>query len=397
MRVAFLTNIVSPYRRPVFADLAATPGWRLRYFVNAEREFDRHWEVDFGALDVRVSRSLALRRTVRCRAPIPFEQEIALHLPWGIWGDLRRFRPDVILSHELGPRSLVAAAYARWAGVPLALWSYQSRVSGTQGARREVLRRALLAQAECAIGMGTQAREVLRGWGVPDARIVDAPNAADAAALRARIASPGQAERVARLRAEWSEGERQVALVIGRLVPLKGTVQLLELWGRLPAELRRRWRLVFVGDGPLRERVERCPDESVRYAGRAEVAALADHYQASDLHIFPTLGDVWGLVVNEATACGVANLCSVHAGCADDLIRPGETGLLYDPSRPEDALRRLEDALRREDLGELGRAGAAQVEPFTSAAMAAGLREGVRRALANHDEAALAAWGGEVA
>ena len=41
MRVAFLTNIVSPYRAPVFRRLAETPGWSLRVFVNAQSEFDR--------------------------------------------------------------------------------------------------------------------------------------------------------------------------------------------------------------------------------------------------------------------------------------------------------------------------------------------------------------------
>ena len=41
MRVALLTNILAPYRMPVFHALAETPDWKLRVFVNAKSEFDR--------------------------------------------------------------------------------------------------------------------------------------------------------------------------------------------------------------------------------------------------------------------------------------------------------------------------------------------------------------------
>ncbi|MHC5004391.1 MAG: glycosyltransferase, partial [Planctomycetota bacterium] len=160
MRVAFLTNIISPYRKPVLSELAATPGWSLRVLVNADSEFDRGWSVDWSDLDVVRSRSISLRRRVVSEEPVRFEQVITLHVPVGLWGDLRRFRPDAIISHELGPRTMVAAAYARAHRVPLIIWSYQSRISATQGERlRGRVRRALLRQATAVVGMGIQARD----------------------------------------------------------------------------------------------------------------------------------------------------------------------------------------------------------------------------------------------
>ena len=165
MRVAFVTNIVSPYRAPVFRELANTPNWDLRVFVNADTEFDRAWQVDAAGLDVCQSKTVSVRRRVRSKVPVPFDQEIELHLPVGLWRDLAAFRPDVVITHELGPRSLVASSYARRRGLPLVVWSYQSRVSSSQGSWRDWLRRKLLAQADAVVGMGTQAREVLRGWG----------------------------------------------------------------------------------------------------------------------------------------------------------------------------------------------------------------------------------------
>ena len=70
--------------------------------------------------------------------------------------------------------------------------------------------------------------------------------------------------------------------------------------------------------------------------------------------VFASLGDTWGLVVNEALACGVPALCSIHAGCADDLIRPGVNGWTVDPVDGRALTRALERALSHPDPSRLG-------------------------------------------
>ena len=80
VRVALLTNIVPPYRVPVYRALADTPGWRLRVFTNAETEFDRSWQVDTSGLDVECVPSLSLVRGHR-----------TLHLPWALPPALARW------------------------------------------------------------------------------------------------------------------------------------------------------------------------------------------------------------------------------------------------------------------------------------------------------------------
>jgi len=378
VRIAFLTNIISPYRKPVFEHLAATPGWEFRVFVNAVTEFDRAWDVGTGTLDVVVPRTLSVRRTVRSVKPVAFDQTITLHIPLGLWSALRRFRPDVIISHELGPRTLLAAAYCARHGVPLVIWSYQSRISATQGQRsRRAVRRWILRRAAAVVGMGTQARDVLQGLGVEPERIIDVPNAADVATLQARLADPSAADRVRAIRRTVGKG-RRLALVVGRLVPLKGTATLLEQWRGLDAAQRRGWTLAFVGHGPLERLVETASGDDVTLVGPVPPDELADWYAAADLHVFPSLGDVWGLVANEAMACGTPTLCSVHAGCSDDLIEHGRTGLLYDPIDPK--CDGLASALQRSDLETIGEAGRQRVARATPDRLAGGLREAVERA-----------------
>lgn len=378
MKIAFTTNILSPYRRPLLQRLADTPGWQLRVFVDAEREFDREWQVEAGELDVRCTRGLSIPRPVRVPGQ-GFGQRITLHVPISLYAELEAFRPDVVVSHELGPRSLVAATYARRHGVPLVLWSYQSRVSAEQGRSRNLLRRALLRQATSVIGMGTQAREVLEGWGVAPERIVDAPNAADHESLTRRRCEAGASARVEAIRGQVARG-RKLALVPGRLVELKGTTHLLRAWDQLPAVIQDQWQLVFLGSGPLAGTVQR--DPHALHVPSVQPREVADWLAAADLHVFPSLGDVWGLVVNEAMHCGAPTLCSRRAGCYEDLIEEGRNGLGWDPMGP-DAAKELLAALTHPDLDALGWRARTTVARFSQDRMADGFRAAIARARAS--------------
>jgi glycosyltransferase involved in cell wall biosynthesis len=68
-------------------------------------------------------------------------------------------------------------------------------------------------------------------------------------------------------------------------------------------------------------------------------------YRSSDVLIFPTLEDVWGLVVNEALWAGLPALVSVYAGCAVDLVPPES---IFDPLDPGDFDRKLAQAVAEE-------------------------------------------------
>lgn len=386
MRVAFLTNFVSTYRLPVFQRLANTPGWDFHVLVNSASEFDRRWVPDTGGLQVTQSKTWSIKRTVRSKDPVPFDQVITLHLPRSLWSDLRKLKPDVVISHELGPRTMLAAAYCRLHGIPLVIWAYQSRVSATQSnGLKNLARRTLLKQAKVAVGMGVQAREVLQGLGVDDHRIIDAPNTADCDTLDQRLGQYETHKQAEQIREKYGDG-RKLACVFGRLVPLKGTSKMLDQWSALPASLREQWRLVFVGEGPLAKLVTDLDDPGIVHAGAVPPDQMAAWYKASDLHIFPTLGDVWGLVVNEAMQCGVPTLCSKHAGCTEDLVQDGVDGFVYDPIA-NDACQKLEQVLTHPKLDAVGRRAQAAIQANTPERLANAFREAVLRVA---DQAAVA-------
>jgi len=370
MRVALLTNILPPYRVPVFHALAATPGWRLRVLLNAHSEFNRSWEVDPGGLDLEIVKSVSLVRDGR-----------TLHIPLGLFGALRRFGPDVVVSVEFGARTLMAALYCNLARVPLVIWSYPTRVTAAATPRwRRALAGILLGRARAVIGMGSQAREVLSAWGVPDEHLFDAPNAHDHEAYVKALASAEPAAREHSLRAAL-QCRARIALVVGRLVPSKGIVQLLDAWDRLSPDLRSDWTLLVLGSGPLEDVVKRArdshPPAEIAHLPAVQPREVIDFYNSADLLLFPSLSDPWGLVVSEAMACGLPVLCSRLAGCADDLLRPGENGWLCDPADPDDLLDTLRSALTCDHRHRLGAAARETLERFRPEAMAKGMRRAV--------------------
>jgi glycosyltransferase involved in cell wall biosynthesis len=381
MRVALLTNIPTPYRIPVYEALAATPGWTLRVFVSAHGEFDRGWRLRPSRLDVERVPGWSFRGRNRTRGSAAVEQVVTRHLPLGLWGALRRFAPDVVVSSELGLRTGLALVYCALFRVPLVIWSYHSRVSASvAGPLRRTLWRLLLPQARSVIGMGTQARQVLRHLGVPDERIFDAPNAHDRDGLARALTGVDADAELAEL-AEELEGRKRIALVVGRLVEAKGIGPLLAAWNRLPEGLRADWTLLFVGSGPLAgvvqsESAGRPPGE-IAWIPSVQPEELAGFYATARLLILPSLSEPWGLVANEAFACGRPVLCSVHAGCADDLIRAGENGWLADPLDPEAFARVLEEALTSPDLERFGAAARSRVQRFGPESMADGMRRAI--------------------
>lgn len=390
MRGALLTNILTPYRIPVYRALERdTLHWRV--FTNADTEFDRGWRTDRTGLDVERVCSWAFRRSFAFGGP-GVAQQVTTHVPIGLLGALRRHRPDVVVSAELGPRTLAAWLYCRIASVPLVIWSYHSRASATAGPAQQRLRRLLLARADAVVGMGTQAREVLTSYGVDPKRVFDAPNACDTAGLAKSLAVADPAALHRDLAASARCRER-IALVAGRLVAGKGIEPLLDAWSDLPPRLRARWTLLFLGDGPLGPAVERAaragePGEIARVPAVAP-NCMAAYYAASELLVFPSLGDPWGLVVNEAFGCGVPVVCSSRAGCADDLVRPGENGWIADPTHLGEWTAALRAALEHPDLASLGARARAAVRRFSPEAMAAGILAATQYALAAHGRRAL--------
>ena len=88
--------------------------------------------------------------------------------------------------------------------------------------------------------------------------------------------------------------------------------------------------LVIAGEGAARADLSRVAKDiepgQVQFPGFVQREELSSYYALADAFVFPSHTDPWGLVVNEAMACGLPVISSDAAGCTADLVKDGCNG-----------------------------------------------------------------------
>ena len=350
MRILIVTEIPAPFRIPLFNALAAQPDVDLHVAFLAEHDPRRSYRVyreEFAFRDV-VLPGRSLRRGARW-----------VVLSRGVLRLLLRVRPDVVIvggwNQPAFWQVLVAARLTR---TPSLLWVESTAFDARKGgATAGALRRLALGLARGFVVPGRASRAYLRGLGVADARIVEAPNAVDHSIFAERV----DAERADRAALRERLGlDGCVLLYAGRFEHEKGLDVLMQAMRDVPATL------VLAGSGPLEAELR---DEAgrVRVVGQLTRDELVPWYAAADAFVLPSRSEPWGMVLNEAAAAGLPLVATEAAGAAHDLIEPGVNGFRVpaeDPAALAEALRALatDEALRRR-AGERSRALAERFRP----------------------------------
>ncbi len=139
------------------------------------------------------------------------------------------------------------------------------------------------------------------------------------------------------LRSSWGASlSTQVVLHVGRIAPEKNLELLVQGFDAMSAR-NADLKLVFVGDGPLREQMQRRCSQA-HFAGSRSGHDLAAHYASADMFLFPSLTETFGNVTPEAMASGLALLAFRHAA-AGQLVYPGVNGLLAPVDEPAEFIR----------------------------------------------------------
>ncbi len=273
------------------------------------------------------------------------------------------------------PEGLLAAAVARWCGIRYACFAHGEEVNLSNSELRPPWHRRriygsrelgwivgiVLANAAYLIANSDNTAAILtERWGLPPERVHRVHPGVDTDRFTPAPPAPAARERLG-----W--GARRVLLTVGRLQRRKGHDVLIR---SLP-EIRRRVPDVLyaiVGDGEERQSLERLArrlglEDSVRFMGEVDDAALVDCYRQCDLFVLPNreiAGDIegFGLVLLEAQACG-RPVVAGDSGGTRETMDPGRTGVLVacDDSR-ELAGRLVEllgDRSRLEAMGTAGR------------------------------------------
>jgi glycosyltransferase involved in cell wall biosynthesis len=336
-RLVILTEIISPYRIPLFNALAQRPEVDLHVIFLAETDpVLRQWRVHKEEIQFSYEVLQSWRKRVA---------GYNLLVNVGTANALKAATPDVVLCGGYSYlASWLAQGWARRRHIPFFLWSESNSHDMRRGhVLVELMKSEYLTHCNGFVVPGQSAREYLRSHKVKDSAIFTAVNAVDNDFYSA--AAQVVRQNAAQVRTELALQDRYF-LFSGRLVREKGVFELLSAYATLDTSTRKDIGLVFAGDGSARPELEdqarSISNGVVRFVGFGQREQLAAYYALADALVLPTYSDTWGLVVNEGMAGA--------AGCGADLVTESWNGLIVEPRDVPSLMSAMQTLATRPDL-----------------------------------------------
>jgi glycosyltransferase involved in cell wall biosynthesis len=329
--VVLVTSGFAPYRIPLWNALARK--CNLTVILLVLKENQRLWEVDIDLVRCRVeclSGSQVYIKVLDWMLVIGFE---------GLTHVLDETNPDaVIIGGYESPGFWAARSWARRRGVPKVLWMESTLLSSrtTKYAAINWLKSIFVRSCEAYYATGKNAARYLEFFGARPERIAVGTNVPDISLFVSCERLGDRADGIVSL------------LYTGQLIERKGLRNALTALTGLK-ELR--WKLCITGTGPLEAELREFTDRElpgrVAWHSHVQYNKMSSIYRSSDVLLFPSLKEVWGLAVNEALLSGLLVVGSDRAASVLELVSNGKNGYLVDPLSLTALRDGIEKAMRR--------------------------------------------------
>jgi glycosyltransferase involved in cell wall biosynthesis len=316
MRIVYVTETYPPELNGVALTVERTVRWLRQRGHRVSLVRPRQGNERRGGEDTMLTPGL----------PIPMYPDLRFGLP--IRSRLRRCwqreRPDVVHAATEGPLGSAAITVARRLGIPVTsdfrtnFHQYGSHYA--MGWAEPIIRaylRRFHNRTDLTFAPTKEVVRQLRRDGVM--RVTEVGRGVDA-----RRFSP--IRRSDAMRQSWGVDDGTPAvLYVGRLAAEKNIHLLLRSFAAIRAG-NTAARLILVGDGPMRKRLQRSnPD--VIFTGALSGATLAAAYASADIFLFPSLTETFGNVTLEALASGLI-VVAYDTGAAAQHIEHEVSGFL---------------------------------------------------------------------
>lgn len=252
-----------------------------------------------------------------------------LHWPVFVLGR----KPDVLVSLYAEPSFLAGWLISKMRGAKTAFWC---QVTYDQWVPRKwwknKLKQFVFPRVDATLGSGEESRQFSMQYGVSDESALCLRHSIDVD----HFASGYQKSLPERDNIQHKLGlTGTVFIYVGRLWWGKGINYLLEAFKKVQNQCNEEVSLLLLGDGPEEAALkEMCAEDSIRnvvFAGFHQKSDVPRFYTAADVFVFPTLGDPYGLVVDEAMASTLPIISTSAAGEIAERIEEDVNGFIVEP------------------------------------------------------------------
>lgn len=313
--VALLTNTVPPYRIQLFQSLRVHYS-NLIILVDTTSEYGRQWNTDLSNLPVERIRGI---RIPKFRAKYG-----QINISPALIFKLLRLKPHVIISSELGFRTLTAILYKLlFSRTSLVIWLGLSEHTEKQiGFVKTFVRRWMCDQAESIFVTGKSGLKYVESLKT-QTYIVNSPQTSS-------LLNSSSKSKVNR---HLHENRSKIRLLfVGPSFPrknLKGLLKLLKE-SKHSSYIRDNFELTLLAVDSEEVSEDDKQIVTLKVLPFVQHHEMEDVYYDVDLLVFPTLLDEWGLIVNEALSLGCPVMGSIYSQASVDLLGMGG-GWQFDP------------------------------------------------------------------
>ena len=362
MNAVWVTRSFLDYRIPVYQALSERFDHRVSVVFNADFVPDRCREKLISLLGSR-ARGLHGELAIKLGPQDGFANR-GFRMPFqkGLIQAVLDEKPDLLISDGFFQWTYAPLWLRATQGIPHVM-CYEKTCHTEKNAQwiRTRFRKTALHWIDAICCNGRLSGEYTQGLGFPAERITYGHMVADVEGMQQRAQKVTDTDIACITQRYRLRG--LVYLYVGRLIPLKGLMELFAAWQRFmrdrdPDQVT----LLLVGDGPQRQALESYVGthalNNIRFTGAIDYDQLAPIYRSAHVFIIPTLEDNWSLVVPEAMACSLPVICSRYNGCWPELIQP-ENGWVFDPLDVNQTVQILNTCMNdRERLPEMGQQSA---------------------------------------
>lgn len=316
MKLLYVTNLPSPYRVDFFNCLSGCAEVKVIYERASSTERDSEW---VNREKRRFSEEYASLR------PFGTDKSVGTDLIKRIKKEKFRF---LIISGYASPSVMLLIWYCKIKRIPYYLES-DGGFFRTDAFPKKLFKRSLIC---AAAGIFTTCREMEAYYKYLGCR---------GAVYRVPLSSVSQAEvfeapaderEKQRLRARLGITEKQMILSVGRFSYQNGYGKGYDCLLRAAKRLRDASIGWYIVGGEPTEEFKRMKEQmgldNVHFEPFQSKENLKPFYRAADIFALMTVGDVWGLVINEAFACGLPVLTTDRCIAGQEMVENGENGYL---------------------------------------------------------------------
>lgn len=384
MRIVWSTLWFLDYRIPVFSQLANIKDVEFYLVYNKDVNPERINQKVKNALG---DHSIPMTGELRLgKDTISGVANKGFRLPYqpGLIKTIKRLKPDVIVSDGFFQWTYAPLLLRATTGIPHVM-CYEKTCHTERNAQtiREIYRKLVLKWIDVVCCSGQLCGEYVQQLGFNKDRITFGHMVADVDNLQT-LTTRTTHERIHELKQNLGLSST-VYLYVGRMIELKGIMNLIKAWNEFTAGLVEKPSLLLVGSGEMEERIkieiQNHKLDTVKMVGHVNYDEIADYYKVADIFILPTLEDNWSLVISEAMACRLPVITSIYNGCWPELVKESN-GWVTDPLNHDAFVKTLQDSFyKMNKFKEMGDSSLEIISHFTPVTAAQSVFQSCLRAI----------------